>query len=108
MTQTPTTGRTVHYLLSESDCEEINRRRVDSWEHRKNNTSDKPGWQAHMGNRVNLGDVVPLTIVQVWPGDLVNGQATLDGNDSLWVTSAKQGHSFGQWNWPPRESEQGR
>ena len=30
----------------------------------------------------------------------VNGQAILDGDDVLWVTSAPQGESPGCWNWP--------
>ena len=32
----------------------------------------------------------------------VNGQAFLDGNDVLWVTSAREGTEPGQWSWPPR------
>ncbi|KKK65507.1 hypothetical protein LCGC14_2973460, partial [marine sediment metagenome] len=27
----------------------------------------------------------------------VNGQAFLDGNDSLWVTSVQEGYESGQW-----------
>lgn len=30
----------------------------------------------------------------------VNGQAFLDGNDTLWVTSAPQGDGNGFWDWP--------
>ena len=108
MRQTPSTGRTVHYRLSEKDCEQINRRRDDSKRHFADNTGDAPGWIAHVGNRVVAGAVVPLVIVIVWPDELVNGQATLDGNDSLWVCSAKQGHLDGQWRWPVREPEEGR
>ncbi len=104
----PTTGRTVLYRLSEGDCVEINRRRGDSKRHFEDNTADAPGWIAHVGNRVNAGEIVPLVIVRVWPDDLVNGQTLLDGNDSLWVTSAKEGHADGQWHWPVRDSGEGR
>ena len=34
--------------------------------------------------------------------DGVNGQVFLDGNDSLWVTSAKEGTTPGTWCWPER------
>lgn len=97
----PTTGLIVHYKLSAADCEQINRRRDDSKRHFQDNTGDAPGWIAHVGNRANPGEIVPLMIVRVWPGDRVNGQVTLDGNDSLWVCSACQGHMDGQWSWHP-------
>jgi hypothetical protein len=48
-------------------------------------------------------------VVVVWPNehgpdfDGVNGQAFLDGNDVLWITSAKEGTEPGQWSWPIRE-----
>lgn len=66
------------------------------------------GAQAHIGNTAREGDIVPLIIVVVWPDEFgpgkpgVNGQAFLDGNDSLWVTSAGEGENPGQWSWPPR------
>ncbi len=108
---TPTTGRTVLYRLSESDADSINARRADANRFAEDNTHLHPGWQRHVGNMVAAGEIVPLTIVLVWPQpagpevDSVNGQAILDGNDSLWVTSAKEGHAPGQWHWPPREPE---
>ncbi len=104
---TPTTGRTVLYRLSESDADKINKYRRHADMFAMDNTDSNPGWQRHVGNNVNAGEIVPLVIVRVWPGDLVNGQAILDGNDSLWVTSAKEGHADGQWHWP-REAEEGR
>lgn len=105
---TPTTGRIVHYRLTEQDCTEINRRRTDSKRHFADNTGDAPGWQAHVGNRANPGEVMPLMIVRAWPGGRVNGQVTLDGNDSLWVCSAGEGHMDGQWNWPVKKPEEAR
>jgi hypothetical protein len=91
-----TVGRTVLYTLSEQDAEEINRRRWPAWA------------QAHIGNPAAAGDEVPLVVVRVWPHEFgenvpgVNGQAFLDGNDTLWVTSAKEGTEPGTWAWPPR------
>jgi hypothetical protein len=32
----------------------------------------------------------------------VNGQAFLDGDQTLWVTSAPQGDWPGSWDWPER------
>jgi hypothetical protein len=116
--KTPTTGRTVLYRLSERDCEQINRRRNDSIRHFRDNTGDAPGWIAHVGNLVSAGEIVPMVIVAIWPAkgypkdwggdkptDRVNGQAILDGNDSLWVTNAAEGHADGQWHWPVRKAE---
>lgn len=100
----PSIGRLVHYKLSSDDAERINRRRVAE--------PHEPGWpagaQAHVGNGVAAGEVVPLVIVRVWPSEYgdgkpgVNGQALLDGNDQLWITSAAEGDGPGQWCWPPR------
>ncbi len=88
----PTVGRIVHYKLSETDVQRI-------WQHRAEQTG------CH-GNPVSPGEVVPMIIAVVWPNEYgenvpgVNGQAFLDGNDSLWVTSAKEGMEAGQWSWP--------
>lgn len=118
-----TTGRTVLYTLSEDDAKQINRRRTDGKsiaERMKNaippqegqNADTIYGWpagaQAHIGNHASEGDVVPLVVVKVWPHEFgqdvpgVNGQAFLDGNDCLWITSAKEGTEPGTWAWPPR------
>ena len=105
-------GRIVHYRLSEDDARAISRRRTTSASIRERMQADPPAWpegaQAHMGNFAAEGDVVPLVVVRVWPNEYgegvpgVNGQALLDGNDQLWVTSAKEGDDAGQWSWPPR------
>lgn len=90
----PTIGRIVHYKLSENDAKRIN----TEWR-----TSNG------RGNASTAGDTVPLIIVRVWPDEGgpgipgVNGQAILDGYDTLWVTSAHEGVEPGQWCWPPRE-----
>lgn len=71
------------YRLSESDLEIITSQRI------------KTGAN---GNSHEVGQVVPLLIVRRWPGDAVNGQAILDGEDSLWVQSARQGDEPGNWS----------
>ncbi len=106
---TPTVGRIVHFRLTAEQAEQVAYRRADEGR--------------HAGNPVAAGSVVPMIITAVWPDEYagnahlshhapgtqyestfgVNGQALLDGNDSLWVTSAPQ-HStgFGCWFWPPK------
>lgn len=106
----PTTGRIVHYRLTEADAAAVNRRRTNGASIAERIEDEKwpLGAQAHIGNSAYVGQVVPLLIVQVWPNeygpdfDGVNGQAFLDGNDALWVTSAREGDGQGQWSWPPR------
>lgn len=76
------------------------------------------------GNTHRPGDIVPLLVVRVWPdeyrdlnpvardvngGELtyvaldspvgINGQAFVDGVESIWVTSAPHGSAIGFWNW---------
>lgn len=103
MTMNPTIGRIVHYRLTEDQAKAHNARRDDA---RRNFPN------AHIGNSLYAGEIVPLLIVRVWANeypdndprskDGINGQAILDGNDTLWVTSAKEGDGAGQWSWPPR------
>lgn len=118
---TITTGRIVLYTLTAQNAAEINRRRTTGAsiaERMKVQVSQVEtatpilGWptgaQAHIGNSAHAGQVVPLIVVTVWPNEYgpdfhgVNGQAMLDGNDTLWVTSAKEGTEPGAWAWPPR------
>lgn len=101
----PSIGRIVHYSLTTQDKEEIERHRV----HGKGHGDAWPkGAQAHVGNPVSVGEHVPMIVCVVWPNehgpnfDGVNGQVFLDGNDSLWVTSAKEGTEPGTWHWPER------
>ena len=123
----PTIGRIVLFRLTAEQAEQVNRRRTspgsiaerisdESWRHWPE------GAQAQIGNSVAEGTVVPMIITAVWPDEFqggahlfthdapvyqstfgVNGQAFLDGTDSLWVTSAPQHETLtGCWFWPPR------
>ncbi len=115
MSQQPTVGRIVLYRLTVDQAKAMNERREHAQLNREKMRAEKPGFQAHIGNYcaggvgedVRTADVVPLLIVKVWPNEYgdkpgVNGQAFLDGNDTLWVTSAKEGEGAGEWFWPPR------
>lgn len=85
-----TTGRIIHYKLTEDDCRRIkgNRNGLIVTSH----TSE--------GNTPQAGDVVPAIVVRVWSPGALNAQAFLDGNDSLWLMSIVQGDANGQWQWP--------
>lgn len=104
----PTIGRIVLYTLSQYDADAINRRRADWERNRHDETSGErggKGYQAHVGNRAEAGDVCPALIVRVW-GDTeqstVNLQVLLDGTDTYWATSSPQGDGEGRWRWPER------
>ena len=115
--QIPTIGRLVHYRLSADDALQINRRRTTgaeiavriSQEMMTSAPPPRPVWplgaQAHIGNEAHEGDTVPMLIVKTW-GDSatssVNGQAFLDGNDVLWVTSVAVGDGPRTFSWPTR------
>lgn len=83
----PTVARIVHYQLSEADVERINLHRGRCTVH---------------ANRSYVGDILPLLIVRVCPDGSVNGQVFLDGDDTLWVTSVREGDDRGTWAWPAR------
>lgn len=99
--QAATVGRIVHYRLTNAEAEEINSRRQDARVNGRTHR-DTSGAQIHMGNTVAPGETVPMIVVVAWSDTLVNGQAFLDGTDSLWITSAHMGEGEGQWMWPPR------
>jgi len=120
----PWIGEIVQYRLTHDDAQSANKHRVDSADHYKEHADASNGVQVHIGNQHNAGDVVPLMVVKTWPNEYpdgasvcidyvpsaivahwdvplsgfgVNGQAFLDGNDTLWVTSAPEGNFNGAW-----------
>jgi hypothetical protein len=100
MTETVSIGMIVAYRLTQDQADQMNRRRV------KRQYTEEAGWpmgaQAHVGNPGYAGAVLPLIVTAVWEHGLdqisVNGQVVLDGNDALWVTSAKPGDGPGSWS----------
>jgi len=100
-------GNVVVYRLTASDCDAINRRRTSGQSIHERLQQEPPAWpegaQAHIGNQVHVGQVVPFVVTAVWPEEFdgkggYNGQVLLDGTDSLWVTSVQQGMEPGNWN----------
>lgn len=108
--QTPSIGRIVHYRLTPSDADAINRRRTSGGSIAERIAAKlwPLGAQAHIGNRVHAGDEFPLLVTKVWgnaPDSAVNGQVLLDGSDVLWATSvhvAVAGADHGTYSWPVR------
>lgn len=107
-----TIGRIVLYKLTEQDAAQINRRRTTG-----NSIADRIkeekwplGAQAHIGNYATVGEIYPMIVSRVWLNEFgadihgINGQVLLDGNDTLWVASAREGELPGQWAWPKREA----
>jgi hypothetical protein len=96
-------GLMVLYRVTEEEALATNKRREDARQNIEKMREERPGFQAHVGNLVSEGERVPMIITQVWPNEFgpdrhgVNGQAFLDGNDSLWVTSVEEGDLPGQW-----------
>lgn len=90
-----TEGCIVHYVLTEKDAAEINRRRFPNAGHV--DTLWPMGAQAHVGNHVGVGQHFPMIIVKVTYAEPVkledelnvNGQVFLDGNDVLWTQAVK-------------------
>lgn len=101
-------GRLVHYVLSEEDAFKINGRRISCAAIQDRILEDKwsIGAQAHIGNLVTAGDVLPAMVVRVLPCEQANLQVFLDGNDVLWATTraeAAPGRTEpGRWHWPAR------
>lgn len=98
----PTTGRIVLYVLSQADCDTIEAIRARNAEL----LQITPG---QIGNSVKPGDIVPAKIVRVWSdtSGCINGQATLDGFDTLWLMSRNldtaaphEPKTQGTWHWP--------
>ena len=89
-------GRMVLYRLTARDAERTNMRREDALHNRGKMREERPGFQAHVGNHVSEGEIVPMVFTKASHG-AVNGQAFLDGSDSLWVVAVEEGDQPGQW-----------
>ena len=108
----PTIGRIVLYCLSAADADAINRRRTtgaaiaqriqrDAW---------PIGAQAHIGNVVAEGEVVPGIVVRVYGDDCISVRAFLDGTDDFWATSisVSEGAEPGKFHWMPYQVGQAK
>lgn len=97
-------GRIVYFVAGEVAAGEINRRRADFYPRRADEWPR--GAQAHVGNHVTPGDIIPAMVTRVtrvWGGDVVNLKVMLDGNDTYWATSVpfSEAHEPGTWHWIP-------
>ncbi|MGV4984500.1 hypothetical protein ACVB8X_13850 [Streptomyces sp. NRAIS4] len=84
----PTPGRIVLYRLTEDDARHITQQRAHNGQN---------------GNFVRDGDRYPAIVVRTFPAnpaDAVNLQVLLDGPDTYWATSRRQGDEPGTWSWP--------
>lgn len=90
------TGLMVLYRLTEADAKATNMRREDARQNREKMREERPGFQAHVGNMVSEGERVPMVLTKASHG-AVNGQAFLDGSDSLWVVAVAEGDQPGEW-----------
>lgn len=90
----PTKGRIINYRLSGDDVKEIDVKRRVTNQH---------------GNPVSAGDTVPAIITAVFENEFgpevygLNLKLFLDGEDTHWVTSRKEGSETGEWSWPARQ-----
>ncbi|MEU0213692.1 hypothetical protein ABZ281_00740 [Streptomyces sp. NPDC006265] len=100
MSTPPTIGRTVHYRASADDAVRINKRRKDAY--KSGAYAQEDGTIAHVGNDVSEGQIFPAVVVRVWDVGTANLQVLLDGNDTFWATSRKEGEDVGTWHWPER------
>lgn len=103
----PTVGRIVLYVMSAQDALEINRRRTNSETigSRMKEGSWPPGAQAHIGTKVEEGDILPAQVVRVLatdgPENPVNLKVNLDGTDQFWATDRFENSEKlpGTWHW---------
>ena len=72
-------ARIAVYRLSERDVHRI---------------ADLPG----VNNSVRPGDEAAMLITRDWGDGEVNGRVFLDGEDTLWITSVKEGSGVGQYS----------
>lgn len=88
----PSIGRIVHYRLSEQD-----KQRITEMVNRPTASGRSP-----VMNPSSVGDTVAGIVVATWAESTANLHLLLDGEATLWVTSAKEGDQPGSWSWPPR------
>ena len=97
-------GRIVYFVFGESAAAEVMRRRTTaaSIAERIKVVKWPVGAQAHIGNDVKSGDILPAIVLRVW-GDsgCSNLKVMLDGSDEYWATSVNfdETKQPGTWHW---------
>ncbi len=97
-------GRIVYYVFSESAAAEVMRRRTNavSISERIKVLAWPLGAQAHVGNDVKAGDILPAMVLRVWgTSGCSNLKVMLDGSDEYWATSVsyEEDKRPGSWHW---------
>lgn len=103
-------GRIVYFVFDESRAAEVMRRRTTSASiAQRMKYGDDPqlkawpaGAQAHIGNDVKAGDVLPAMVLRVWgESGCSNLKVQLDGSDEYWATSISfdEAKVPGTWHW---------
>lgn len=90
-----TVGRIVRYVLSAADC-----RAIEDNEDLVNQLIR--GNPILVGNTPREGEIVPAVVVVPWSDTRFNGQAFLDGNQNVWLTSVSLDQETkrpGTWHW---------
>lgn len=99
--QKPSIGRVVLYVLTQTDVAAI------CYQRERRRSAGLMDAHDGLGNPVQKGDIVPAIIVRVWDEStgMMNGQALLDGPDSLWLMSRHRDDAGtpGTWHWPKIE-----
>lgn len=76
-------GEVLHYRIGKEDAAERNDLR-------------KTAAHQHQGHKIDTGEVVPFIVTKLGNDGKFNGQAFLDGNDTLWVKNTTLGEEDGQ------------
>jgi len=115
-----TIGRIVHFVVTHSTADAINKRRDHAYAHMNEHRERADGSIIHVGHRVYEGDEFPMVVTRVWnererppgvgaPAEIntyINGQLLLDGNDTYWLTSVYEGEGPGYWHWPEEADDE--
>lgn len=97
-------GRIVYFVFNEQQAAEVMRRRTNAASIADRiKTKEWPvGAQAHIGNDVKVGDILPAQVLRVWgESGCSNLKVQLDGSDEYWATSVNFNESKqpGTWHW---------
>ena len=82
-TTTVKLGETLLYRVGKDDAAERNDLR-------------KTAAHQHQGHKLDAGEVVPFIVTKLGNDGKFNGQAILDGNDTLWIKGTTLGDEDGQ------------
>lgn len=100
-------GHIVSYRLTHADADQVNRRRINPEEVRRQLFLGHwpAGAQAHVGEFVLSGEELPMIVTKAehslgidGPSTLsLSGQVFLNGNDTLFVAGRYEGDAPGNW-----------